>query len=410
MGVKTSKTHTENGIAPEDWDMKPLHELAEIRSGGTPSTSLAEFWGSDFHWCTPTDITALNGYKYLYITSRSISMLGLKNSSAELIPANSILMTSRATVGECAINKVPLTTNQGFKNFVTFENVDVEFLYYLLSTKKQEFVRLSGGSTFLELGKTQLSNFVVAIPAKPEQSAIAEALSDIDNLIDSQEQLIAKKRQLKLGIMQELLRPKDGWVKKSLRDTAILKARIGWQGLTTAEYLKSGNYYLVTGTDFKEGIVDWSNCHYVDQSRYDEDKNIQLRKHDVIVTKDGTIGKVAIVSHLDKPATLNSGVFVIRPVDDSFLPEFFYYLLLSNVFTDFLKQLSAGSTINHLYQKDFVNFVYKTPETIFEQRSFAAVLRDMDEDITATGDQLAKARQIKLGMMQELLTGRIRLV
>jgi type I restriction enzyme S subunit len=197
---------------------------------------------------------------------------------------------------------------------------------------------------------------------------------------------------------------------KRLGNTAILKARIGWQGLTTAEYRDSGYYYLVTGNEFKDGYIDWGKCHYVDESRYKQDKYIQLKNHDVLVTKDGTIGKVALVADLPKPATLNSGVFVIRPLEDAFHPEFLYCLLCSKVFTEFLVQLSAGSTINHLYQKDFVGFVYETPATIDEQTAIAAILSDMDGKIASLKARLAKARQLKQGMMQELLTGRIRLV
>ena len=110
------------------------------------------------------------------------------------------------------------------------------------------------------------------------------------------------------------------------------------------------------------------------------------------------------------PATLNSGVFVIRPIDAAFDPEFFYYLLCSNVFTEFLLQLSAGSTINHLYQKDFVNFVYRAPVNIQEQAAIATILSDIDSELAALEAKLAKARQVKQAMMQALLTGRIRLL
>jgi type I restriction enzyme S subunit len=119
---------------------------------------------------------------------------------------------------------------------------------------------------------------------------------------------------------------------------------------------------------------------------------------------------VAFVTVLAKPATLNSGVLVIRPIENSFDPGFFYYLLCSKVFTEFLAQLSAGSTINHLYQKDFVNFLYQVPESLCEQRDIAAILFDMDADIASLEERIAKARSIKQGMMQQLLTGRIRLV
>ncbi|MFM2036465.1 MAG: type restriction modification specificity domain protein [Pseudomonadota bacterium] len=189
-----------------EWGTKLLPELADIRSGGTPSTTDAAAWDGGIAWCTPTDITALAGRKYLIQTERFITEYGLKQSSAEVIPAGSIVMTSRATIGECAINAVPMTTNQGFKNFVPFANVDAEFLYYLLLTQKTRFVGLCSGSTFLEIGKTQLRGFAVSLPlSKAEQTAIATVLSDMDSDLATLESRLTKTRELKQGMMQELL-------------------------------------------------------------------------------------------------------------------------------------------------------------------------------------------------------------
>jgi type I restriction enzyme, S subunit len=189
----------------DGWVEKKLSEIAEIRSGGTPSTSRYEFWDGDILWCTPTDITALKGYKYLVNTSRLITSQGLSSSSAEMIPANSVVMTSRATIGECAINKIPVSTNQGFKNFIPFDETNVEFLYYLLQTQKQRFISLCGGSTFLEIGKNQLSEFLIELPPLLEQIEIADILSDMDAEIGSIESKLTKTRQLKQGMMHELL-------------------------------------------------------------------------------------------------------------------------------------------------------------------------------------------------------------
>lgn len=100
----------------------------------------------------------------------------------------------------------------------------------------------------------------------------------------------------------------ENWEVINLKDNCILKARIGWQGLTTSEYKESGNHFLITGTDFKNGFIDWNNCVFVDKSRYDQDKNIQIQSEDVLITKDGTIGKVAYIDKIPKPTTLNSGV------------------------------------------------------------------------------------------------------
>ena len=189
-----------------EWVIRVLADLADIRSGGTPSTNEPKFWDGAIPWCTPTDITALDGCKYLSDTSRRITDHGLKSSSAEMIPANSIVMTSRATIGECAINTVPVSTNQGFKNFVPYQHVDVEFLYYLLTTQKQGFTRLCSGSTFLEIGKGQLVTYEVCLPAdKAEQIAIANVLSDMDTELAVLEERLAKTRALKQGMMQELL-------------------------------------------------------------------------------------------------------------------------------------------------------------------------------------------------------------
>ncbi|NOT89195.1 MAG: hypothetical protein HOP03_13585 [Lysobacter sp.] len=189
-----------------EWQLKRLGDVADIRSGGTPSTAEALFWDGDVPWCTPTDITALHGYKYLGETSRMITQLGLKASSAEMIPAHSIVMTSRATIGECAINTVPVSTNQGFKNFIPFQTIDVDFLYYLLTTQKHGFISLCGGSTFLEIGKTQLVSYQVRLPAsKDEQAAIGKILSDMDAELSALEQRRNKTRDLKQAMMQELL-------------------------------------------------------------------------------------------------------------------------------------------------------------------------------------------------------------
>ena len=132
------------------------------------------------------------------------------------------------------------------------------------------------------------------------------------------------------------------WEVINLAEKSTLKARIGWQGLTTKEYLSFGNYYLVTGTDLIDNQIDWRNCCYVDKSRYEQDKNIQIKDGDLLVTKDGTIGKIAYIENMKKPATLNSGVFVIRPVGGSYLPKYLFYVLSSTYFVNFLKQLTAG--------------------------------------------------------------------
>lgn len=187
-----------------------------------------------------------------------------------------------------------------------------------------------------------------------------------------------------------------------------LNARIGWQGLTTSEYLSHGSFLLVSGTDFESGNINWNSVVFVSEERFAQDKKIQLKEGDVLVTKDGTIGKVAIVDKLEYPATLNSGVFVVRPTIKEIDSKYFYYYLLSRHFKDFLSKLTAGSTITHLYQKDFVTYKFRFPSKK-EQTAIATALSDMDSLIAATKKLLAKKGAIKQGLMQELLSGKTRL-
>lgn len=189
-----------------EWEEATLSELADIRSGGTPSTSDATLWDGDIAWVTPTDITALDGRKFLSGTTRTISRAGLRQSSAELLPEGTIVMTSRATIGECAISTIPLTTNQGFKNFIPNNRADRDFLYYLLTSQKKGFIELCSGSTFLEIGKTQLTGYTVRVPeTKREQQAISTVLSDMDAEIQTLEARLTKARAVKEGMMQNLL-------------------------------------------------------------------------------------------------------------------------------------------------------------------------------------------------------------
>ena len=188
------------------WVARPLGQVGDIKSGGTPSTTQAHFWDGGVPWCTPTDITGLRGRKHLIDTARTISKAGLQFSSAEVIPPRSLIMTSRATIGECAINLVPVTTNQGFKSIVTFAEIDVEFFYYLMTTQKTSLVALCAGSTFLEIGKKQLSDYMIKLPKdRVEQEAIAAVLADMDAELAALETRRDKTHDLKQAMMQELL-------------------------------------------------------------------------------------------------------------------------------------------------------------------------------------------------------------
>ena len=187
------------------------------------------------------------------------------------------------------------------------------------------------------------------------------------------------------------------WNLTKVKYEAYVKARVGWHGLKTDDFTDVGPY-LVTGSDFKSSIISWKDCYHCDLARYEQDPYIQLQNGDLLLTKDGTIGKIALVQGLgvDEKATLNSGVFVVRPLSNGFTTEFYFWLLESTVFKKFFDYFKTGSTIVHLYQDTFVNFSYASPPLI-EQTQIAKFL----DHETAQIDTLIEKQQTLIQLLKE---------
>ncbi len=189
--------------------------------------------------------------------------------------------------------------------------------------------------------------------------------------------------------------------KHTLVDCFSLRARIGWQGLRSDEFKTEGPY-LVTGVDFHNGRVDWDDCYHVTEERYSQDKGIQLHEHDLLITKDGTIGKTAVVVDCPEKATLNSGVFVVRAINNEVVPEFLHYILHSHWFDLFVRNVLTGSTIKHLNQEKFYKFTFEAPD-MPTQKKIVEVLEAIDAVIDKTREVAQKYSNIKLGLTQQLL-------
>ena len=415
--VQSEECRVQNAAAPsglpEGWKIGQMECFGKIVGGGTPSTSVLKYWNGSVNWFTPAEIS--EDVKYVSKSKRTITEDGIANSAARVMPAGAILLTTRASIGLTAILTEPAATNQGFQSIIVNDANDHEFVYYYIATIKDEMLSRASGSTFLEISAKKLKSIPICIPPLSEQRAIAEVLGKVDALIANLAKRIEKKRLVREGVMHDLLTGKKRlpgfageWKTVKLGECATVKARIGWQGLTTAEYLTDGAHYLINGVNIVNGHVDWESCYMVDDNRYEQDRNIQLKKEDVLVSKDGTIGKVAFVDQLPKSATLNSGVFVIRSIDDSLTQEYLARVFLSKWFDDFIAKITAGSTIVHLYQKDIVSFAFPIPASLPEQRAIAGVLSAMDGEIAQLEAKREKYAKIKAGLMNDLLTGKVR--
>lgn len=187
-----------------DWAPCLISDLADVVGGGTPSTAEAKFWGGDIPWCTPTDLAGLPS-RYINATERMITAEGLNASSATLLPARSVILCSRASVGECAINTFPMSTNQGFQSLVPHSSEDVLFLYYMVRALKRRLLQISAGSTFQEFSRTELRALYVAAPPPERRASIGSALAQLDNEIDILKACSAHLKEQKRGLMQLLL-------------------------------------------------------------------------------------------------------------------------------------------------------------------------------------------------------------
>ena len=181
--IKKPGKKTSNG-----WRYVKVEDFAEVVGGGTPKTSVSEYWGGEIPWITPKD---LSNHREIFISrgERNITEEGLKNSSARVVPENTVLLTSRAPVGYLAIAKRPLATNQGFRSLIVKDGFSPEFIYYLLFNNADYLKQHASGSTFQELSGSTLKNLQFQIPALPEQQAIAKILGDLDAKIELNQQM-----------------------------------------------------------------------------------------------------------------------------------------------------------------------------------------------------------------------------
>ena len=279
----------------------------------------------------------------------------------------------------------------------------------------------------------EMKNIFVVNPSKDDQQLIADYLDkkcgEIDSLIALQEQMIEKLKAYKQSVITEAvtkgLNPNaklvpsgidwigeipEGWEINKLFNLCTIKGRVGWKGLRSEEFKENSYAYLVTGQDFVSSDINWRNCYQIDKDRYDEDPYIQLSNGDILVTKDGTIGKIAKVSGMDKPARLNSGIFVLKQRKEVFFQNYLYWYLSSPLLLQYNTFInSGGTTIIHLYQNVFERFSMIVPP-MEEQIAIATYLdekcADIDHLIVLKQQKIESLKDYKKSVIYEAVTGK----
>lgn len=423
-------------LIPENWDVCKLKHLVKVKDGTHDS---------------PITISP-NEFSYPLITSKDINNGEIDFSDARHISAtdhnkivqrsnvtlNDVIMPMIGTVGGAAV--VQTIEPFSIKNVALFKTSESKlspvYLRYLLDSnfiKSQfEIVARGGVQNFVSLDI--LKNLYV--PKNEEQDKIASFLDDrtaeIDIIISQKLKLIDclqeekqvlidnivtqgvdKNVRLKYSGIEWIGEIPEEWNIKRLKFNTYIKARVGWHGLKSDEfYFEGEGAFCITGTDFKNKIINWDKCYKVPFERYDEDPYIQLKEDDLLITKDGTIGKVALVKNLEGKATLNSGVFVVRPKNEDYINEYLYWILQSKVMTEFVNLTSRGSTIIHLYQDTFQNMFIPIP-SIEEQKQIVDFLdfktAEIDKIIKRIEREIELINEYRTSLINEVVTGKITL-
>lgn len=389
MKIPQGYKQTELGTIPEDWEVVCIGNLGYIIGGGTPSTSNSQYWDGGIQWFTPSEI---GKSKYVSKSCRTISKLGLQVSSANLLPKGTILLTTRASIGESAILSNHAATNQGFQSIIVDNSFSNEFIYYILKQSVGTMLELASGSTFLEISKKKLSSINIVVPrSRVEQQAIAEALSDVDALIAALDKKIAKKRLIKQGAMQQFLTGKmqlagffAPWIDVEIGDIAIL-----YQPITIAQDQFTIQGYNVYGANGIIGKYSHYN-HSTDQ---------------VLITCRGS--NCGTVNYSKGYCWITGNAMVVNMDGNKNVNKQFIYYLLSN---NDLSELITGSGQPQIVRKVLSEYSIRIPLNYAEQHAIASILSDMDNEIAELETRRDKYKLIKSGMMQKLLTGQIRLV
>lgn len=405
------------------WPVQSLASVADILGGGTPDTGIAEYWEPDeIPWATPTDITGTDGNE-IVTTERSISEAGLKQST--LIPENSVLMTSRATIGAAKINRVPMAINQGFAAFVPKPGYSSEYLFHLIEVLKPTLVRLGAGTTFLETSRREIKKVLVRIPGEDEQHRIATALKLADDAIAKAKTELEATRELKRSLLQSLftegLSHPQGlhrfkwitcpahWTIKPLKQFSKVTS-----GFTMGRDLsrhETVNVPYVTVVNVQDGRFELSDIGSIEIKK--EELNTDLLQYgDILMTEGGDrdkLGRGGMWREEIAPCSYQNHIFRVRLDAEEYKPELFHFLIQTyqakNYFYAHAKQTSNLCTINSRELKNWPVSIPPMPE----QERMIEALHAAEKQETAFEQKVEALQQVKKSLLQNLLTGKIRI-
>lgn len=389
MVIKEGYKQTEIGVIPKEWEVKEFVEVIDgFSSGQTPYRAITDYYKGDIPWITSGELN----YNVITDTIEKITIEGVKAANLKTLPIGTFLfaitgLEAAGTRGSCGITGIKATTNQSCmalypkKGLLTTPYL---YHYYVRYGDELAFKYCQGTKQQSYTGAIAKKLPIIVPPSIKEQTAIATALSDADGLIRGLEKLIAKKRNIKQGAMQQLLQPKEGWEVKKFNDVFKKHPAKAYQ-INSFEYEESGVFPIID--QGKKLIVGYSD---------NKDKVFNCPVDGVIIFGDHT----RILKYINFNFIVGADGTQLISTQKGNYCLFIYYLLLT-------KEIPNTGYNRHF--KFLLEMEFSIP-TFNEQTRIASILSDIDAELSALEQKLEKYKKVKLGMMQELLTGKTRLV
>ncbi|MEX6687178.1 restriction endonuclease subunit S [Danxiaibacter flavus] len=345
---------------PKDWNFFKLSEIGKIISGGTPSTAIPEYWGGNISWISPADLT---GYKRKEISkgAKSITVDGLKNSSARLMPKGSVLFSSRAPIGYVAIASNEMATNQGFKSIIPNDHTDSNYLYYFLKSAKQMAESVASGTTFKEISLSKFSELNIPLPPLPIQQAIVSKIEELFSELDKGiEQLKTAQQQLKTYRQAVLKWAFEGKLtNENVKDGELPEGwkwvklnEIGkWTGGGTpskqnSKFWTSGNVLWVSPKDMKTNVIHDTQDKITKES-IDQSSAKLIKKDSILfVVRSGIIRRTLPIAIAGKELTTNQDLQSLTLHDAN--PLFVYWNCIANEQDIRNECAKDGTTVDNL--------------------------------------------------------------
>ncbi|MDB2583348.1 N-6 DNA methylase [Alphaproteobacteria bacterium] len=315
--------------------------LFEVVSGGTPKSNEDSYWNGEVNWISLIDLPASNFVTQIRNSERTITELGLKNSSAKMIPVNSVIVSTRATIGRIGINRIPLSTNQGFKNIVIKDDsrISCEYLAYMMTNLTDQMVDLASGGTFKEISKTNFETLSIPLPSIEVQQQIVDELGGYLKIIDGCRQVIENyKPTIDIDPSWEMISFDNAPIE-------IIDGDRGKNYPSGTDFSDEGHCLFLNTKNVRPDGFDFSEKMFITQQKDEQLRKGKLKKYDVLLTTRGTVGNTAYFGdeveyeHL----RINSGMLIFRCVSESVDSEYLFYFFQTKNCSDQFKQLMSGS-------------------------------------------------------------------